>query len=297
MGVTAVSYYLAKPLRSSQVIYVPEGSIANLVLHLQNNRFDCSSLDVFMLSLLGHPQQGWIDIKKTELTKGDFLHALTVSKAALQEIVLIPGETLPFFLQHLAKTLALDAARLQAAYDRYAPLPDGVIIPETYHVPIGISEEHLMYYLVNTSLKTHRSLSTKLLGRYDETQWFTYVTVASIIQKEAADEAEMPLVSSVIYNRLKRNMRLQMDGTLNYGIYSHTKVTPHRIKNNSSPFNTYKRAGLPPSPVSSASLGAIKAAVFPAKSDYLYFVKSQNGRHTFSKSYNSHLEQIKSGKK
>jgi len=61
----------------------------------------------------------------------------------------------------------------------------------------------------------------------------------------------MPKISSVIYNRLKRGMPLQMDGTLNYGLYSHVRVTPERIREDRSPFNTYLNRGIPPYPVSS----------------------------------------------
>lgn len=293
----AISFYLAQPLRSSRVIYIPQGSIAKTVLHLERSGFQVTFLDGWLLRLIGKPQSGWIDIKASVLRRGDLLYRLTVSKAPLEEVTLIPGETLYFFIENLKEQFGLDGKRLQEAYERYAPYPDGVIVPETYRIPKGMSERHLMYYLVNESLSTHKKLSEKLLGRYDEVQWFKYITIASVIQKEAANIEEMPLISAVIYNRLKKKMRLQMDGTLNYERYSHTKVTPYRIQNNSSPFNTYKIPGLPPSPVGSASLDAVKAAIFPAKVDYLYFVKGKNGTHTFSKSYKSHLRNIQNGKK
>ena len=105
----------------------------------------------------------------------------------------------------------------------------------------------------------------------------------------------MPKISSVIYNRLKKDMPLQMDGTLNYGEYSHTKVTPKRIKEDKSPFNTYLNRGLPPYPVSSVSIEAIKSAIHPAKTDFLFFVKNKNGTHSFSKTYKEHLKNIKKG--
>ena len=87
-----------------------------------------------------------------------------------------------------------------------------------------------------------------------------------------------------------------MDGTLNYGEFSNLKVTPERIKNDTSRYNTYKYAGLPPHPVSSVSVDALKAAIFPAKSDYLYFVRDKSGKHTFSKNYDEHLKAIKGGR-
>jgi UPF0755 protein len=88
-----------------------------------------------------------------------------------------------------------------------------------------------------------------------------------------------------------------MDGTLNYGKYSHIKVTPERIKKDKSSFNTYRFKGLPPSPIGAVSLSAIKAAVTPAKTDYLYFMKNKEGMHDFSKSFRAHRKNINKAKK
>ena len=107
----------------------------------------------------------------------------------------------------------------------------------------------------------------------------------------------MPIVSSVIHNRLRRGMKLQMDGTLNYGKYSHIEVTAKRIKEDNTSYNTYKNRGLPKNPVSAVSLDAIKAAIFPVKSKYLYFVKdNKTGLHKFSKSYKQHINNIKANR-
>ena len=92
-------------------------------------------------------------------------------------------------------------------------------------------------YLVNSSKKAQSEISRKIFGEYNEKKWFKILTIASIIQKEAANDAEMPLVASVIYNRLDKGMRLQMDGTLNYGIYSHDVITAERIRSDMSEFN------------------------------------------------------------
>lgn len=288
-----VSFYLAKPMQSSSVVYVPKGGITGIITHLRQNGFQLSSIDPYLVWLMGKPQQGWIDIGRVWLSRGDFLHSLTTSKAALKQVTLIPGETLHFLIKDLADSHGLDPKKLREAYESYAPYPDGVIVPDTYHVPIGIREGHLMYYLVNRSLGTHKRRSERILGVYDENQWFKYVTIASIIEKEAANKQEMPLVSAVIYNRLKKGMHLQMDGTLNYGKYSHQRVTPKRIRTDRSVYNTYKHKGLPPHPVAGVSLEAIKAALSPAEVDYLYFVKNKKGTHTFTNTYKKHLKEVK----
>ena len=158
---------------------------------------------------------------------------------------------------------------------------------------MGIGEKHLIVYLLNYAYKKHRQMSMKIFRTYNPKSWYKYLIVASIIQKEAANKEEMPIISSVIYNRLKKRMKLQMDGTLNYGKYSHIKVTPKRIKEDNSRYNTYKYKGLPPNPVCSVSKDAIIAAIFPKKTNYLYFVKGKNKKHLFSTTYKKHIENIK----
>lgn len=276
-------------MTSSRVVYVPQGGIAKIITYLQENNFDLNPIDKYLIYFFGSPQNGWLDIGKEQLSKGDFLYRLTTAKAALVDITLIPGETLYFFIKQISAQLNLDETELQVSYARYAPMADGVILANTYKIPKGISASHLMYYLVNTSLKEHKKWSIKFLGEYDEKQWFRYVIIASIVQKESANEEEMPLVSAVIRNRLEKKMRLQMDGSLNYGRFSHTKVTPEMIRNDTTSYNTYRNDGIPEAPVGSVSFKAIQAAIFPANVDYLYFVRNKKGAHSFSNNYKEHL--------
>ncbi|WP_200762259.1 endolytic transglycosylase MltG [Nitrosophilus alvini] len=296
--ITVLVYYLANPINSSKVVYIPKGPINKIISYLEDKSFSLSGIDSYIVRFIGKPQSGWIDIGQKKLSRGDFLYKLTTAKAPLIEITLIPGETTTLFLKEVAEKLGLSYEKLKNEFFIQSPFKEGVILPETYHIPKGIDEKHLIYYLVNNSLKRHKEIANKIFGRYEQDKWFgKYITIASIIQKEAANEKEMPLISSVIYNRLKKGMPLQMDGALNYGDYSHTKITRKRIQSDLTRFNTYKFKGLPPYPVCNVSLSAIKAAVFPAKTEYLYFVKSGKKRHKFSKTYKNHINNIKSVKK
>ena len=226
-------------------------------------------------------------------TKADFLYKLTRAKAALHNITLIPGETTYVFLNQLASELDLDRKKLQKEFEKYSPIPEGVLVPNTYKIPVGISERELISLLLNISLKKMKTMSNKIFGSYNEKKWFRYVTIASIIQKESANNKEMPIVSSVIYNRLKKGMKLQMDGTLNYGRYSHIKVTSKRIKSDKSLYNTYIHKGIPSQPICNVSQEAIMAAIFPAQTNYLYFMKSKKGTHDFTCNYSTHLRNIR----
>ena len=260
---------------------------------MQSKNYEVCKLDSFLLRLIGSPQSGWINIGETRSTKGDFLYKLTRAKAALQDITLIPGETTYIFLNQLSDSLKLDRKKLQQEYDTQAKLEEGMFVPNTYKLPIGITEKEIIRLLLNLSESKMKEFSKKVFGNYNETKWFHYVAVASVVQKESANIQEMPIVSSVIYNRIKKGMKLQMDGTLNYGKYSHIKITPKRIREDTSVYNTYIHAGVPKLPVCNVSFDAIKAAIFPAKTDYLYFMKSKNGEHDFTRYYSTHLRNIK----
>jgi UPF0755 protein len=290
----ALIFHLSRPINATKVTYIPQGSIGQIISYLEQKKFYLSpSIDKYLLYFIGQPQSGWIDIGETRPSRGDFLYKLSNSKAAMNEIKLIPGETIDVFLYQISKKYKLSYKKLMRYYLKYSPIRDGLIVPETYHIPMGIGERHLILYLINYAWKKHKKTSMKIFGEFDKNSWYRYLTIASIIQKEAANKDEMPLVSSVIYNRLKKGMKLQMDGTLNYGKFSHIRVTAKRIKEDKSKYNTYINRGLPQYPVSSVSNEAIFAAIFPKKTNYLYFVKSKKGEHVFSKTYKEHMANIK----
>ncbi len=271
---------------------VPQGSITHIISQLTQKGYALSPIDKYILVFLGKPQSGWVDIGATRLNRIDFLYRLTTAKAKMEEITLIPGETTELFFTSVASDLKLDKTKLDAYYQEFSHYPEAGIYADTYYVPYGISEKHFVHFLLSASEKKYQEISEKIYGTYNEKQWLNILIIASIIQKEAANTEEMPIVSSVIYNRLKKGMPLQMDGTLNYGKYSHVKVTPERIKNDTSRFNTYKYKGLPHMPIGAVSFNAIIAAIKPAKTNYLYFMKNAKGVHDFTHSYKTHRKNI-----
>jgi len=286
-------YYLNKPIETPKVLYIQQGSINKIIAQLSDNGYDVNKLDSLFLRLIGSPQSGWINMGTTLNTKADFLYKLSHAKAAIQNITLIPGETTYIFLRQLATHLNLDIKLLENEFYRLAVIKEGVFVPDTYSIPRGITEKALIKLLLKVSLVKMKAFSIKVFGTYNETKWFHYVAIASIIQKESANVIEMPIVSSVVYNRIKKGMKLQMDGSLNYGKYSHLKVTPYRIRNDKSFYNTYLYDGVPKLPVCNVSFSAIQAAIFPQKSNYLYFMKNKKGSHDFTRHYSTHLHNIR----
>jgi len=298
LSIIALVYYLLLPVSTPQTLKVPRGSMRSIITHLNQKGMELSPLDAYLMRIVGTPKEGWVYLGKKTMHRIDFLHALANPKTHIDKITLIPGETLAIFFKQLQNTYDLNATQLMRHYRRYSPYPEAGILADTYFVPHGIKEKPLIAFLVRTTEKRYRRMAQKAFGDYNTTRWQRILTVASIIQKEAANRREMPLIASVIYNRLKKRMRLQMDGTLNYGVYSHVKVTPKRIREDNTTFNTYKHRGLPHSPVAAVSKAAIDAALHPAKSDYLYFFRNKRtGAHDFSKTFKAHRRNIKKAKR
>lgn len=284
-------------VHTKQIIYIPEGSIDKIITQLKHNNNNITQLDSYLVRLFGLPQHGWIDLGATDFTKADYLYEISHAKAAKRTIILIPGETTVMFLKHLSKQLHLRNNALESIFNHYAYEPEGILVPNTYSVPMGIDAKKLVLLLLRESDLKMKKLSYRLLGHYNKKHWLKYLIIASIIQKEAKYKQQMPIVSSVIYNRLKKDMPLQMDGSLNYGIYSHTAITPQRIKQDHTSYNTYLHAGLPKYPVCNVGEDAIVAAVFPAKTPYLYFFTAKNGKFFFSCNFSTHIHNIKNATK
>lgn len=117
---------------------------------------------------------------------------------------------------------------------------------------------------------------------------FEVVTLASMIEKEAQVPSEQKIISSVFHNRLKKNMYLASCVTIKYALDNPTKRVYYEQLEIDSPYNTYKNKGLPIGPICNPGINAIKAAVYPAKTNYYYFVAKKDGSHTFSTTWNEH---------
>jgi len=292
-----VLFYLGLPLRTEKNLRIRGDSWPSIISQLQTRGYAVGAPDVWILERLGAPTPGWVYLGKTRMERLEFLHRLASATSRFRPVTLIPGETTVIFFDELARALDKNATRLREAYRRLSPYPEAGILAESYNIPLHYSEERIINYLLNLSERRYRKLAAGAGIPYNPENWRRILTVASIIQKEAANRKEMPRVASVIYNRLRKKMRLQMDGTLNYGRFSHVKVTPRRIREDNSTYNTYKHRGLPEAPVCNVSEAAIRAALHPAKTDYLYFFRNDRGTHDFSDDYRKHLKRVQKKRK
>jgi UPF0755 protein len=121
------------------------------------------------------------------------------------------------------------------------------------------------------------------------------VTLASLIERETSDSGENPIVSSVFHNRLRRGMRLQCDPTVIYALAMRNAWDGNIRKNDlriDSRYNTYRYSGLPPGPIGNPGASALRAAVEPADTSFLYFVSMNTGRHHFSSRLSEHNQAV-----
>lgn len=165
---------------------------------------------------------------------------------------------------------------------------EGLLFPDTYCVSKGMKEDQIIRIITERFKKVFKVEDIEMAKKLG-LSIYQVLIIASIIEKETSLTKEMPLISSVFYNRLKRNMRLNSCPTV---IYALGPSFDGNLKKEdlmlSSPYNTYRHNGLPPSPISSPSMDAIKASLNPANTDYLYFVSMNNGRHKFSRTLEEH---------
>lgn len=121
------------------------------------------------------------------------------------------------------------------------------------------------------------------------------IILASIVEKEAGNETEKPIIAGVFLHRISIGMRLQADPTIIYGLLPdfNGDITKANLRDKNNPYNTYQIPGLPPTPISTISKSSLEAVILGMKNDYLYFVAKGDGTHKFSKTYEEHLDAVK----
>lgn len=183
----------------------------------------------------------------------------------------------------LAKTGAAQFAKdhpyLASAYQGSL---EGYLFPKTYRVAKGARSRDALELMLDQFDRELAGIDLAA-AREEGFDLHQVVTIASVIEREAQLDGERPLVSSVIRNRLRRGMLLEIDATVEYVLPGNTFRLTYRDLRIDSPYNTYRYAGLPPGPISSPGLASIEAAVKPADTGYLYYVLTgKDGSHTFA---------------
>ncbi len=169
---------------------------------------------------------------------------------------------------------------------------EGYLYPETYFFPKTASQKEI----IKTMVKTFNKAYTPEFRKRTEVLGFSIhqiVTLASIIEKETGAAKERPLISSVFHNRLKKGMRLESDPTVIYGIKNFNGNITRKDLRRWTPYNTYKIKGLPPGPIANPGGKSIEAALYPADTDFIFFVSKNDTTHKFSRTIREHNRAVR----
>ncbi len=240
-------------------------------------------------------QAGEYDLRSS-MTPVDVLDQLMRGKVKEYQIFIPEGFTLRRIAGRLEDAgLARQDIFISLASDRLllaslgieGTSAEGYLFPDTHTLNKSMGEEGIIRFMVR---QFRRAVTPDMLKRARALSLTEHgmVTLASIIEKEGGPKDERPLVSAVFHNRLRKGMRLQSDPTVIYDIEDFGGNLRREDLERRTPYNTYQIKGLPPGPICSPGLEAIKAALHPAPVDYLYFVSKNDGSHHFSSNLKDH---------
>lgn len=217
------------------------------------------------------------------------------------KLQLIEGKTFADFRQKLAQmpgirhdTLLLTDSELMLQVSGQSIHPEGWFFPDTYFLDAQSSDVDL-YKRAYQKMVQHLSVAWE--GRQAGLPYqslYEALVMASIVEKETGVEEERPQIAGVFINRLRKGMRLQTDPAVIYGMGSRYQgnITKKDLLTD-TPYNTYTRSGLPPTPIALPGLASIQAALHPAKTNALYFVANGQGRHVFTSSLEAHNQAVR----
>jgi UPF0755 protein len=169
---------------------------------------------------------------------------------------------------------------------------EGYLFPDTYYFPKGLPLNEILGIMVNRFREIF-SAEWQERARQMDMSVHQVVTLASIIEKETGAAFERPLIASVFHNRLAKGMRLSSDPTVIYGIKDFNGNLTRKHLTTQTPYNTYLNKGLPPGPIANPGLASLEAALYPAETDYFYFVSKKDSTHQFSTTFKEHNRAVR----
>jgi len=303
-----IFYYLHEPLVFDEPVTIdfePGSSIRTLANQLQSH------------DLLEHPRYlriwGRLTGTATRLQAGeyvfqpgqaiaDLIDDMVAGRVKQYAFTVVEGWTFREFLNALAAHEAVEHTLKDVDYDHVMSVlgyadqhPEGRFFPDTYFIHKKTIDTALLqraYARMDSYLHTlwsERDHDLPFKTPYEA------LIMASIVEKESARPEERPIIAGVFINRLRKGMRLQTDPTVIYGIgESYDGDIRYRDLRTDTPYNTYTRSGLTPTPIAMPGLGALKAVMHPADTGYLYFVATGDGsgRHVFSATLEEHEKAV-----
>ena len=292
------NYFLTQPLlkqRSNQnsiTINFKNGMSAKTMVNLISSKqpLQCQFCFAIYLRLLSRASNFKAGIYQLDqnITAPDLVEKVINGDVLQQELIIKEGQTSLDIIKELnSKPFIEKSSSIVNDFIKQCDLcssnMEGALLADTYFFNAGSNSIDVLQRSYQALIKVLNEIWLNRQLNLPYKNYYELLIAASIIEKEAANKAEKEIISAVIVNRLRKNMRLQMDPTVIYGLgdkykFPLTKKDLHVT----SPYNTYLHKGLPPTPICNVGLDALYAAAQPKAVDYLYFVANEKGLHDFS---------------
>jgi len=235
------------------------------------------------------------------MSPADFLNVFEKGDVVYHDVTIPEGTRLTDIAKMLASTTLVTEDEASVALSNPSlrsklEVPDsfeGYLFPDTYRFTVPETADDMITRMVENF---RSKVTQEMLDRAAELDMSLHkiVTLASVIEKESARADERPIISAVFHNRLRIGMPLQSDPTVIYGLIAFDGNLTREHLNTPHLWNTYLNVNLPPTPICSPGLDSIKAALYPADVDFLYFVATgEDGKHIFSSTFKEHREYVK----
>ena len=292
---TARSYSHTKPFISQKTLSIGSGDSINKILnHFPINQFERSLLKIFLytnnirLIQAGHYDIGYKSWEEI---------FLNLSEGNIKEFRFkIQEGTNIFDLENQLRLsdLSFDCPEFNCLSNKFNFI-EGTLMPDTYFYNLKSSASSILIKSQNSFIKYADSLWEKRNPLNPIKTLESAIILASIVEKEAGNDAEKSIIAGVFLNRLNLKMRLQADPTIIYGLLPdfNGNITKKNLQDSSNKYNTYKIDALPPTPIAMISKSSLEAVILGLPNEYVYFVARGDGTHYFSTNYAEHLKAVR----
>ncbi|MBN1621087.1 MAG: endolytic transglycosylase MltG [Endomicrobiales bacterium] len=275
------------------LIVVPQGSSASIIAKELKKEKIISSAGIFLnlVKLTGNTKK--LKAGTYELSPRDsifkVIKMLSEGRAKYVRVTVPEGFTGVQIAERLSLEGIVDREKFLSIVNERKL--EGYLFPETYYFEKNTPEDMVVNKMLEQFNKNYTPEMRKRANGMRKMNEKKIITLASIIEKEAVVPQERPLISAVFHNRLKKRMYLESCATILYALGEHKDKLTYEDLDIKSPYNTYRRFGLPPGPICSPGLESIKAALYPADTEDLFFVAKGSGTHTFSQYFKDHIKE------
>jgi UPF0755 protein len=239
---------------------------------------------------------------KPPLNYNTLINKLQEKRPYLISVQLIEGWPSWRIFKELSRKLNIPEERFYELFDNRQFLNrmginsgslEGYLFPDTYYISADADARRVLRQLLAQFREIQRQLNLREQARHHNMTLNEAVTLASIIAREAGLDREREMISAVFHNRLDVGQPLQADPTVLYPLGNFQLTITHSMLNNNHNYNTYRRRGLPPTPISNPGKESLQASVNPANVSYRYFVSRGDGSHVFSETLEQHQEAVR----